>query len=596
MNKAINLPENITVQFLEMKVSSEKEAAVNYQKRRWKNWDDNYALYRDRPQMNFLTQRQEVNVPLMKETIKTVLSKIDEEPEVTLKDRGGDADKEIIMQEKWNVAAENNRLDLQDIVEKKQVLIYGRVHIEHNWKNEAWKCKVLDAYDLVVDPKTSPLDIQTANHLHRLNLYKHLREVIVDEDYDQTQRDILKAYLVEDAIASTPIASSADITARNERLRSVGATDSQIEDIGSEQMIELNLHFTKIWDKSQNKFVKYVVTSATTGMINTGFGNQTVLRAQPIKDEVGLIDDECNDLFPYDTWADDLEATDYWSDSIADTVRTPNKLINSWLSQLTENRTLANYNMNFYDSTAADNWVPTGYDPRPFGWYPLPGKPNEVYQAVKVENLDGVINEIQYVVGLVEKATATGAVDKGVVEQGKRTLGEVEIAVNKAMERTTSMAKYYRRATKDKVQKWIFLEQQNSTKEETLDKTNPITGQVVSKTITKEDWYSEKGYKIVVESFNQQLTEKTEQIQRLGAAKQFFSEDNIALNRAIQKRALSIAELNPDEKEEIINFEKEKLQAMQPSPESMVPTAEGAPVEPGTEDMAAQASQLLGIG
>mgnify|MGYP001610695538 CR=1 FL=1 len=76
------------------KLNKEKETALGFQKRRHEEWTDNYQLYRNKVNTNRLTQRQAVTIPLMKETLKTILSKIDDPPTITFKDKDGEeADK-----------------------------------------------------------------------------------------------------------------------------------------------------------------------------------------------------------------------------------------------------------------------------------------------------------------------------------------------------------------------------------------------------------------------------------------------------------------------------------------------------------------------
>ena len=65
-----------------MKLKAEGTSASELQNRKHKDWDDNYELYRNKVKTNRLTQRQAVNIPLMKETVKTQLSAIDDPPEV----------------------------------------------------------------------------------------------------------------------------------------------------------------------------------------------------------------------------------------------------------------------------------------------------------------------------------------------------------------------------------------------------------------------------------------------------------------------------------------------------------------------------------
>jgi hypothetical protein len=52
-----------------------------YRMRRHSQWTQNYELYRDTVITNRLTQRQSVNVPYMKETMRTYLSQTNSPPD-----------------------------------------------------------------------------------------------------------------------------------------------------------------------------------------------------------------------------------------------------------------------------------------------------------------------------------------------------------------------------------------------------------------------------------------------------------------------------------------------------------------------------------
>lgn len=550
-SEQIKIPANISISGLKAKLKAEKEEDIRYQSRRWGQWEENYLLNRDTVELNRLTQRQAVNVPLVKETTKTVLSKIQDYPTLSWLDKGGDEDKEIAITEFWNDDADKNRLDLMDQVDKKQVILYGRSHTKHNLKNGRWSYEIKDIRDVVVDKKTKPYDIQTARHIEELNIWKPLAEIIVDERYDTVARQKItmqsgtgdETGRANNAVVGMPLSEAME---RDERLLGLGMELSLLDENAYETMVQLTQHFTELWDAQKKKYVRYVI-------LTSGYDVDTILRAEPLKDALGI------DEWPFDTWADDLEATDYWSDGIIDSIRAINQTINIWVSQLIENRTLRNFGMNFYDATASEGFTPEGYEPRPGGWYPLPGKPQDVYQNVQVENLGSVVDDISFLVGLAEKASATGAIDKGVIEQGKRTLGEIEIAVSKAMERTTAMALYYKYARKDMGKKWYLINEANVTDEILLYKQN-IEGKLKGTKIKRENWVSENGYEITVQSNSEQVTDRTDELIRLQAVKQFFPE-NPPLDEAIQKRAVLIVNLSPEEATNVMDYEKQKKEA-----------------------------------
>jgi len=106
---------------LMVKLSDEKKSGFDIQERKHNDWTENYELYRNKVKTNRLTQRQAVNIPLMKETVKTLLSKIDDAPNVDWKELTGDEQKELIYQEIWNQNGKDGNLELIDILDKKNV-------------------------------------------------------------------------------------------------------------------------------------------------------------------------------------------------------------------------------------------------------------------------------------------------------------------------------------------------------------------------------------------------------------------------------------------------------------------------------------------
>lgn len=77
------------------------ESDRKFRERRHPQWTENYELYRDTVITNRLSQRQSVNVPLMKETIKTILANIDDAPDLYFENLDNDKQKELFMNEYW---------------------------------------------------------------------------------------------------------------------------------------------------------------------------------------------------------------------------------------------------------------------------------------------------------------------------------------------------------------------------------------------------------------------------------------------------------------------------------------------------------------
>lgn len=545
--KNINLPSNVDLEKLLQKIKHEKATALKYQKRRHQPWLEIYELYRNIIRTNRLTQRQAINIPLMKETIRTIGSKINTGSDIRLEDKGGEVDKEIIVNAIWTQAADDNSWDLLDRVDKKQEQLYGRSHFVLNVdpsKDIPITIEVKDVYELLIDPKTKPWDIDTARYTVETNIYKPLDEILTSDKYNPEAKGKLKSEYEKSNGAGRVASYKRQMAEKNQRLQALGVSD--VADLeGYDKIVALDGHITYLWDKALKKFMRYYIVVANENII---------LKADTLQNTIGV------DFLPYEGWADDLEITDYWSDGTGDLILVPNKTINTWISQYMENRTLRSFGMNYYDATI-EGFTPTTFEPRPWGWYPLAGKPSEVYQNVEIPSLDGALNDIQFIVNLAEKASATGAIEKGAVEDAKRTLGEIELAVGSAMKRTNDMAVYYEHCRKRLISKWYrMLEANVQDKPITLYKKT-LDGRFSENEVTRDQWVSEKGYNVSVTSKQQRLIEVTDEIQRLKVVQQEYP-NNKALRKAVQKRMISLVDLTPQEIQDIEEEEVRNAEAM----------------------------------
>ena len=561
------------------RLNREKEVARSFVERRQENWNDNYELYRNKVKTNRLTQRQAVNVPLMKETIKTLLSKIDDPPVVTWKELGGDREKEIYLQEKWNNDFEKLNFEGIDIQDKKTALLYGRSFKKLNFADKEFSVYALDIFDIVIDPIVDPLDIETARFLIHQNIFKTLRQILADARYSEEAKNELKKYLTSSEAIIQSGENKDELELKQERLLAMGVEKDDFENFSAgDVLFNLNEHFTKIWTPKKKKFEWYVVDYAN---------DKVILLKKPLEELLGI------DFLPFTSWGEDIETQDIWSDGPGDLVRTPNKILNVWFSQMLENRTLKNFQMHWYDSTI-QGYQPQTYEPGPGRMLPAPGKPNEVIKPVEVSGLEDTLTQIDFLIKLIERGTAATAIEKGVSEKKQITLGEVEMLVGKAMERTLAMAKFYRRSWQELAMKWYKLRDANESNNNkvTLYKTS-AKGKIWPKDIYGSDWKSKKGFKAVVQSSSEQEEEKTKGMQRLFFIKGQFP-DNPALSKIIQKRALELVDLTPEEIREVEEYEKKRMEMMaQPTQ----PPAVGGELEEETltQGIQARTKELAGL-
>src|SRR5579864_639529 len=555
------MPVQINLDTLKSKLRLNKQSDFDFQRRRHPQWTENYELYRDTVIVNRLTQRQSVNIPLMKETVKTILAGIDDDSKIEFEELDNDEQKQIFFNEYWNWTAELNKLELKDIVDKKQVLLYGRSFWKMNIVDGAFYAEVLDPQDVLVDRYCDPADIETSQHIIHQHIFRTLKDVANNPRYDKAAIDRLgQYYATEQGLIKSAENAQSELE-RNQRMKDLGDVYADFPQLG-ETWIELNEHYVKLWDEEQKDFVLYLVTMA----------DQEVLLQKPLKDILNI------DFFPFVTWADDLERTDIWSDAWGDVVRTPNKILNAYFSQMVENRTMRNFGMNYYDSSMP-NFVPQSFEPQPWGWVPIPvpegKKLEDVFQKVDVPDLGrDSLDEMQFIIDLVERATAATDIQKREPNKDEITLGEVKLLAANAQQRIASMSKFYRQARKEFADKWqkLVLANSNKLKPVKLFKKS-YKGRMFSQTVKPGDWKSESGYNVRVVNSAEQEQKNLDTVQKLSAIKQMYP-NNVPLARILEEKLLDIANVSPEQKKEVLDFEK---QAQQQAPAQQAPQPQVTP-------------------
>jgi hypothetical protein len=243
-----------------------------------------------------------------------------------------------------------------------------------------------------------------------------------------------------------------------------------------------------------------------------------------------------------------------------------------------ENRTLRNLGMNFYDATAKEGWTPQTFDPVPFGWYPLPGKPDEIFKKVDIPDLSESLDEIQFLRDLGASATAATSTKKGEIEQNQVTLGEVKLALAAANQRTSSTIKFSMLAQKEKADKFARLVNANPDKLDAVKLYKKgYRGNMFGMVANPSDWQSDEGYNCRVVSTAEKEQKSVEGLQKMNAARQFFP-GNLAFDRITKERVLDFIGLNPEQTKEVMS-EDEQIAATMPvapttqiTPQANVPT------------------------
>lgn len=538
----------------------EKEESLKFKERRFAHWNENYALYRDLVKTNRLTQRQAINIPIMRETIQTYVSKIDEAPELKFKARGRtnkDRNGEIFVEELWNYYFDKLKLDILDNVDKKIVGLHGRSFKICGMSKGEFFVDLIDPYDIEISPRANPFDLNSAQYVIRTHIFRPLREILANSKYSEEGKLELKAYLqTKEGVIKSKETSEAFLE-KTQRLRDLGAQNYDDYN-ASEVVVEINESYKLVWDVNSNQFVRHLIIIAA---------DKAVLYNKPLKEAIGT------SKLPIVSWADDPDLNDIWCDGKGDSVRTINKVVNMYISQDVENRSYRNFGMHFYN-TLNGTFQPRAFDAKPWGFYGLPGNPNEILKSVEIPQLGDTMQQIGFLKDLIQSSVAQTATERGEQTKSRTTLGEVELNLQQSQGRNAVSSKHYRRAWEEIGELFYELMSNNVTGTITLYKKGP-SGDIYKKDIYPSDWIMPEGYhcevkmKSEVEALDQYKLQKAQYIISS------FQDNPIAIKIA-KRKELELMDWTSDEIEQTMQF-YENVGSEQPP---MNP--DGTPVEAPT--------------
>lgn len=529
-----------------------KESGFNYRKRREDEWLENYMLYRGKVNVNRLTQRQTVHVPLMKQTVKSIMKDVDDMPVLYFENIDNDQQKEMFKNKYWEWTVEQNRMEIQDIVDKKQVIMFGRSFDQWQIADGRVQMSVQDPQDILVSRYTDPTNINTSRFLIHTHIFRSLSELENNPNYDKSAVEQLKTwYGTEQGLIK--VSENAEMQAKkNEKMEEMGVPDVDAPSLG-EPIFEISLHF--FW-KQHNEHGEENI------YLQVEAEDQVILQEAWQEDIIGVTADNFwRYNYTYSSWADDVERQDFWTDGVADIVRPENKILNAWFSQLVENRTLRNFGMHYYDTTANEgNWSPNTYNPQPWGWYPVPGKPSDVMQKVDIPELSESLDEMQFIISMAEKATGATPTQQGNISERQVTLGEVQLALGEAKERIKGMSKFYTEAWK---RRGVLFQKLIEAAGDKLDAVKlqakgRNSNDIYEREVTANDWMSKSGYICKVWSQDEKDQKDTNSLQKLNAAIQLIPGNN-KLMEIYKRKLLEFSDLSPDEINAVMVEERDKV-------------------------------------
>lgn len=519
----------------------EKDESIKFKERRFNQWNENYLLHRDKVITNRLTQRQAVNVPIIRDSIQNWISKIDEAPLLQFETRGKtnkDRDGEIAINELWSYYYDKLKLDLLDNMEKKIVGLQGRGFKKWGWANGEIFCDLIDPFDIDIDQRVNPLDLESADHVIHKNIFRPLRQILANSKYDTAAKNELKAYLDTKNGLLKAASTQEEYSKRQERLSTLGVSNYDNFQ-ASDVMVEINESYKKIWVEAENRFVRHLIVIAA---------DNTVLYKKPLKDAIGI------SMLPIVSWASDPDLNDLWSDGIADNVRTFNKIVNTYISQDLENRTYRNFGMYFFD-TKNGTFSPRSFDPKPFGMYGVPGKPSDIIEQMRIEPLNDTAQQITFLKDLIQSSVAQTPTERGVQEKGSATLGEIQLNLKQSTGRNEVVSKNYRKAWKESG--LIFYELLNANASGTIKLYKKGgDGTYYSKDVVPSDWQHPEGYecKVILKAEKDDADDLD--LKKLQYIMNTFQQNPVAMKLA-RRKELELLDWSPEEVDQVMQFEEQ---------------------------------------
>lgn len=565
-------------------LNNNKRTGFNYREPRHEPWREIYELYNDKVTINRLTQRQSVDVPLMKTTLRTLLKDIDDMPVIQFENLNNDKQAEVFQNEYWDKTLKDNNAEIQDVVDKKQDFFFGRTF--DSWQIEDGRIifDIEDPEDILVDRYVNPYNLNSSRFLIHTHIFKPLSSLKRNKEYDQKEVAKLEEFFKSKLGIIKAKDNENSLQEKNKKLAEMGITDMDDPVLG-ETYVELTMHdvFRDKGTKWKDNIDGKEYTTEEDQIIHfVEAEEQTTLMKKPQEKIIGVTKDHWwRNHYRYHSWGDDVDKQYFWTGGMGDIVLVPNKVLNTFFSQEVERRTLSNFGMHYYDaSIKAEGFMPNTFNPVPWGWYPVPGKPTDVLMKVDMGGEPGTVEYNEYITQFVEKATGATPGMQGVNPPSGTPLGTTQIVEAEAKARTQGMSKFYTHVWEQRAMTFLKLIEAAPDKIDAVKiyKKGRNTNDIFEREISPKDWMTEAGYQVKVWSQDEKKANDTDSLNKTMATLQLMP-GNPKLLEVVQRKSLELADLTPEEITDIMAFEKEKLMMGIPTVPMMPAGQPGQPMQ-----------------
>lgn len=533
----------------------------NYYSRRSIKLKRNYEMYRGEAPINRLVQRQTVHVPFMKQQVSTLMANVDDMPGIYFENLDNDKQKEVYLNAYWDKSLEHSNMEIKDVVDKKQNIFTGRTYDQMQIIDGYVTWNIVDTDDIRVNRFIDPTNIDSVRHFIHNHIYTPLSVIEGNKDYNQEAVKDIKLWFGTEMglIKSAENRVNADMKAQ--RMADLGVLDA-FQPVMGETVVELSNHIVMRRERKESdgtpidEFYLYVLAQ-----------NMKILMKKPLEEIYGVTEDHYwRNHIPYNSWADDVDLIDWFTDGKADILYPINEILDVWFSQLVENRTLRSMGMHFYNSNL-EGYSPQTWLPIPFGAYgiPLPenGNIEQNIQRVQIEELAGSIEEMKYVQELGQQGTGATATAAGQQTERQITFGEIKLAYQEAKGRLKGTSKFYVRVWQQRAYKFnkMIEGRPDLLDDVEIFKKGNNTNDIYSQTIGVKDIMSKKGYRVRIWSKEDKDSEDMHNIEKMQIVANVMQGNEVVIEE-YQRKLLELAKFTPEKVVAALEIEKKKREAM----------------------------------
>lgn len=517
-------------QKLLQKFKNEYKSALEYRQTKEQDWLENERLFNLTKKKSVLVRSNAV-IPVLHETINTFLSKVDTPPNIEYNPSKPQYEQAAFyLNEVWKFDSNFHfQFNLLDLLAKKECAIYGRGIYKFNYDvdNDRPEMYVVDVLDFLIDPSAGYF-LQNARFMGQDNIYKSIYELESDDKYQNI--DKVKALLQARDEMKRQQSNSGTLEERQEKL---GLPPKEI----TSESVKLTEWYTYVEGE------KYYILVAE---------DEVIIRAGRLSD-IFTVDD-----FPFISFAYYPRVFQFWSPSLADVVREPNKIMNVIINQIIDNNTYQNFGMIAYDINKVKR--PSDLNPRPQGVVAVDGDPRNAVHRLQVGQINNAIDIYALVNRIVESATGVTSAQKGIPQSKSSSATEFAATLAQSSDRIKNFINFYNEEMKNLAYLYKDLVQEN-LKQRYLKiyQDDETKFYEVGKGDIKGDFY------VLVSTSIDEQSRKLVEAEKFIKFRQMVAGNPNYNQKELDKKLLDYFIENPDEKEKILNNQDQQAPQQQPA-------------------------------